>query len=174
MAGADKIEEDDSMFNDPIFNEKLNLLVNDFVTGSSATMSEQEFEAAVRKLIDQNPELKSYMKEKDVSQIGTNFLELVKSEKKEREYYGKLIELIDKHGRQVNTPEFDAEVRALFAEFVKENKKLPEFVKELKLDIDAKNFSEKLATHREALHKMKLRNVKMKLSMLTNTDKEDK
>ena len=174
MAGADKIEEDDSMFNDPIFNEKLNLLVNDFVTGSSATMSEQEFEAAVRKLIDQNPELKSYMKEKDVSQIGTNFLELVKSENKEREYYGKLIELIDKHGRQVNTPEFDAEVRALFAEFVKENKKLPEFVKELKLDIDAKNFSEKLATHREALHKMKLRNVKMKLSMLTNTDKEDK
>lgn len=174
MAGADKIEEDDSMFNDPIFNEKLNLLVNDFVTGASATMSEQEFETAVRTLIDKNPDLKTYMWEKDVSQIGSNFVEIVKSEKKEREYYGKLIELIDKHGKAYNTPEFDTEVRALFAEFVKENKKLPDLVKELKLDIDAANFSEKLATHRQALHKMKLRNVKMKLSMLTNTDKQDK
>lgn len=174
MAGADKIEEDDSMFNDPIFNEKLNLLVNDFVTGVNATMSEQEFETAVRTLIDKNPDLKTYMWEKNVSQIGSNFVEIVKSEKNEREYYGKLIELIDTHGKQVNTPEFDIAVRALFAEFVKENKKLPDFVKELKLDIDAANFSEKLATHRQALHKMKLRNVKMKLSMLINTDKEDK
>jgi len=174
MAGSDKIEQNDNVFDDPAFNDALNTLVNDYVSWVNTTMTDAEFTTAVMNLINKNDKMKSYMKDKDISQIGTNFVNIVTSEKKERAYYGKLIDLIDRHGRNVNTPEFDTEVRKIFAEFVQENKKLPEFVNELKLDIDAKNFAEKLATHREALQKMKMRNVKMKLSMLTNTDNKDK
>jgi hypothetical protein len=54
------------------------------------------------------------------------------------------------------------------AKFSREQNKLPDLVKELKLDINSIQFAEQLAKHRNKLEIMRMRTVNMRVNMLVN------
>jgi hypothetical protein len=71
------------------------------------------------------------------------------------------------------TQEFDKQVRELVSKFAQEQKKLPDMVKELKLDINAVDFATNLAKHRTALETMRTRTVKIRLNLLHNKSEKE-
>lgn len=173
MAGADKITQIDpnspnSPFNDTIFQDQVNNLITQYVS-QIPPMPDDQFKRNIEQLFNKNADLRAFLKAEKISQIGSNLLEVVQQEKKERSYYGQFIDIINRHGTNINTPEFDTEIRNHVQNFINEQKKLPAMIKELGLSIDDINFAEKLATHRSALEKMRTRTVKMRLNMLINT-----
>jgi len=104
-------------------------------------------------------------------------IESAKSEKAERDYYGRFIALIDKYvpAGSLNLPQqFDVDARALVAQFAKEQNKMPDMLKELGLNIEATDFAVKLAKHRTALETMRTRTVKIRLNLLYNKSTEEK
>ena len=170
------VEKDttEKIFDEPIFQQELDATVWKYINtnGDDAT-----FQSEVEALINGNEELRRYMKRNNITHLGTNIIEQAKAEKAERDHYGSIITIIDRYTKDgvLNKPqEFDVEVRNALQKFMKEQKKLPEMVKSLWLDIDKLDFATKLATHRTTLETMRLRTVKMRLSLLVNKSEDEK
>lgn len=178
LAGADKITEDNNVFNDPAFNADFSRLLNEYCNGT--TMTADEFNTQAVALINaeaQNGKAKLDLEALNVSQIGSNLVEIATIEKEQRQLYGELIWAIDRFYSSDDNDadklrEFDGKARELITAFSTKYNKLPDMIKELQppLDLDKLEFAEKLATHRRSLEKMRMRNVKMKLSMLVNSE----
>jgi len=177
LAGADKIVMKTDLFTDPEFQRDLNALTNDYLTNDIA--DERTYESAVAKLINNNKELKRYMESENVSQIGSNLVERIRFEKKQRMYYQDLIHILHEYeikGQIKTRAELDTQLRAKTSEFSKEQNRLPDLVKELKLDINSVHFAVELAKHKNKLEHMRMRTVNMRVNMLTNasSNKEER
>ena len=178
LAGADKITEDNNVFNDPAFNTDLSRLLNEYCNWT--TMTADEFNTQAVALINaeaQNGKAKLDLETLNISQIGSNLVDIATVEKEQRKLYGDLIWAIDRFYSSDDNDadklrEFDGKARDLINAFSTKHNRLPDMIKELQppLDLDKLEFAEKLATHRRSLEKMRMRNVKMKLSMLVNTE----
>lgn len=172
------VEKDtkEKIFDDPIFQEELNKTVVDYLTSTGAD-AETTFKTQVEELINDNSELRNYMKKNNITHLGTNIIEQTKAEKEERNYYTSVISTIDKYTKDgiLNKPqEYEVDIRNGLDKFIKEQHKLPDMVKSLWLNMDKIDFATKLATHRSTLETMRTRTVKMRLSLLVNKSEEEK
>lgn len=172
------VEKDtkEKIFDDPIFQQELDATVVDYLASSSAD-AETVFKTQIEELINNNDELRNYMKKNNITHLGTNIIEQTKAEKAERNYYTSVIGTIDKYMKNgiLNKPqEFDVDIRKNLELFIKQQNKLPDMVKHLWLNIDKIDFATKLATHRTTLETMRTRTVKMRLSLLVNKSEEEK
>jgi hypothetical protein len=92
LAGADKITEDNNVFNDPAFNADLNRLLNEYCNGTM--MTADEFSTQAIELINaeaQNGKAKIDLKDLNISQIGSNLVDIATIEKEQRQLYSDLI-----------------------------------------------------------------------------------
>lgn len=172
------VEKDtkEKIFDDPMFQQELDTAVVDYLASSSAD-AETVFKTQVEELINNNDELRNYMKKNNITHLGTNIIEQTKAEKAERNYYTSVIDTIDKYTKQwiLNQPqEFEVDIRNSLEKFIKEQNKLPDMVKSLGLNIDKVEFATKLATHRSTLETMRTRTVKMRLALLVNKSENEK
>lgn len=161
---------DTTVFDDADFNTDMNRITNDYLSPNS-TKSDAAFEAEMKDLIDNNAKLKQEMKEKNINHVGSNLIEKVKFEKEQRRYYQDLINITDDYLNKATIKtraDFDSLIRKKIAEFAEKQKRLPDLVKELQLDINAIDFAEQLVKHKVTLEKMRQRTVSMKLDMLEN------
>lgn len=172
------VEKDtkEKVFVDPIFQQELDTTVVNYLT-STAADADTTFQTEVEDLINNNSELRNYMKRYNITHLGTNIIEQTKAEKAERNYYTSVISTIDKYTKDgiLNKPqEFEVDIRNSLQTFMKQQNKLPDMVKQLGLNIDKVEFATKLATHRTTLETMRNRTVKMRLSLLVNKSEDEK
>lgn len=169
MAGADKIKVETTVFNDPIFQEKLNNIVNEYLQDGSR-WTKEAFDREVTEMIENNHELKVYTEKNKITQIGSNLIERVEFEKEQRKYYKEIIDITEDFasGKFKTRADYDKKIREKIGEFSDKQKRLPDLVKELKLDLNAIDFSEKLVVHKWVLEKIRNRTVDMRINMLVN------
>lgn len=172
---AENIRENTTIFDDVVFQDRLNDLVKAYLENTNSD-ADTTFASEVQSLIMSNTQLKLYMKDNNITHLGTNLVEQAKAEKEERNYYGTLIKTIEDYTTEgsLNKPqEFDVAIRKQLADFAKSQNKLPDMIKQLNLNMDAVDFAEKIAKHKTTLERMKMRTVKLRLKLLTNKG-EDK
>lgn len=169
MAGANNIKVDTKVFNDPAFQEKLNRITNEYLQ-NDGKWTKEAFAKEVTEMIDNNHELKIYTEKNKITQIGSNLIERVEFEKEQRLYYKEIFDITEQftNGTIKTREDYDKLIRAKIGEFSKKQNRLPDLVKELWLDINAKEFSEKLAAHKNVLERMRNRTVNMRLNMMIN------
>lgn len=141
------------------------------------TSADGTFASEVQSLIMSNTQLKHYMKEHNITHLGTNLVEQAKAEKEERTYYSQLINIINQYTTDgsLNKPqEFEVAIRRQLADFAKKQNRLPDMIKQLDLQVDDVNFAEKIANHKITLERMKMRTVKLRLRLLTNKSEDEK
>ncbi len=169
MAGANKIKVENNIFNDPAFQERINAIVNEYLQKNSVRKKE-DFEREIKEIINNNHELKIYMEKNNITQIGSNLIERVEFEKEQRKYYDEIMAITEDYtqGKIKTKEDYDQQIRQKIGEFSEKQKRLPDLVKELNLDINARDFSEKLAAHKTVLERMRNRTVMMRVNMLIN------
>lgn len=168
-------ETSEKVFDDPIFQQELDVTVFKYINGS--TTDDVAFQSEIEELINGNAELRAYMKRNNITHLGTNIIQQAKAEKAERSYYGETIQIINDYitnGISNKPQEYEIKIRAALEKFMKEQNKLPDMVKSLWLNIDKIDFATTLAQHRTTLETMKQRTVKMRLSLLVNKSEDKK
>jgi tryptophan synthase beta subunit len=125
-------ETSEKVFNDPIFQQELDVTVFKYINGS--TTDDVAFQSEIEELINGNAELRAYMKRNNITHLGTNIIQQAKAEKAERSYYGETIQIINDYitnGISNKPQEYEIKIRAALEKFMKEQNKLPDMVKSL-------------------------------------------
>ena len=150
---------------------KVNELARSFIEGS---IDESAFQASFDSLCENDSRLKVALKA--MSHKGTNILEKLKLERTQYQLVNELAEALD---RGENTDQ----VKVKIEQFLRDYQQRPDFLNAIQEDIDKKDIErlKRYFKHRKAIRSQALKNLEVKLSILTggkaayqidNTDRE--
>ena len=136
---------------------ELNLLSRGFIEGS---IDEAIFQNQFNSLLETNPKIKAALKE--MTYKGTDILQNLKLEKEQYQLVNELAQTLDKWG---NVDQVSEKIE----QFIQKNQQNPDFLKAISSDLDKKDLEglKKYFHHQKAVRKMALKNLQIKLKVLT-------
>lgn len=136
---------------------ELNLLSRGFIEGS---IDEETFQNQFNSLLEPNPKIKAALKE--MKYKGTDILQNLKLEKEQYQLINELAQTLDTWG---NVDQVSAKIE----DFIKKYQQNPDFLKAISSDLDKKDLEglKKYFHHQKAVRKMALKNLQIKLKVLT-------
>ena len=136
---------------------ELNLLSRGFIEGS---IDEKTFQNQFNSLLETNPKIKAALKE--MTYKGTDILQNLKLEKEQYQLVNELAQTLDTWG---NVDQVSAKIE----DFIKKYQQNPDFLKAISSDLDKKDLEglKKYFHHQKAVRKMALKNLQIKLKVLT-------
>ena len=136
---------------------ELNLLSRGFIEGS---IDEKTFQNQFNSLLETNPKIKAALKE--MTYKGTDILQNLKLEKEQYQLVNEFAQTLDTWG---NVDQVSAKIE----DFIKKYQQNPDFLKAISSDLDKKDLEglKKYFHHQKAVRKMALKNLQIKLKVLT-------
>ena len=136
---------------------ELNLLSRGFIEGS---IDEATFQTQFNSLLETNPKIKAALKE--MTYKGTDILQNLKLEKEQYQLVNEFAQTLDTWG---NVDQVSAKIE----DFIKKYQQNPDFLKAISSDLDKKDLEglKKYFHHQKAVRKMALKNLQIKLKVLT-------
>ncbi|MDO4714609.1 MAG: hypothetical protein Q4B28_08520, partial [bacterium] len=138
---------------------QVNTFAGEFIKGN---IDESQFQTAFNMLVEHNPHLQQILALGKVDYVGTNLLQQLKFEKAQ---YALLEELAEALQKGENTDQIQQKIE----HFLEDYQQSPFFLQEIGQDLEAGDLEKlkKYFAHQKAKRALELKNLKIKLSLLT-------